>query len=155
MLNEVQVRLLTARSCNRRLGVESLLVLLLLHVLKQVEATFPDGSKLVTLHSPICKESGDLALALQGSFLPVPDSSVFTSAPPHPEQGLVPGEVITAVDPAMGSSIILNQGRKCEELRVLNTADRPIQVGSHYHFIETNPYLKFDRRRSYGMRLNM
>src|SRR3954469_12501346 len=47
----------------------------------QVEGTFPDGSKLVTVHHPIASENGDLVLALQGSFLPVPDVSVFQSLP--------------------------------------------------------------------------
>lgn len=51
--------------------------------------------------------------------------------------------------------IELNAGRKTVTLIVSNTGDRPIQVGSHYHFFETNPALKFDRRRARGMRLNI
>jgi urease len=114
----------------------------------QVEATFPDGCKLVSLHGPICRTDGDLALALHGSFLPVPALSAF---PAHPEEGLVPGHVL--VERAV--AVRLNAGREALQLTVLNTADNPVQVGSHYHFIEANPYLRFDRRASYGMRLNM
>ena len=51
--------------------------------------------------------------------------------------------------------IELNKGRKTVTLSVANTGDRPIQVGSHYHFFETNPALKFDRKKSRGMRLNI
>ena len=51
--------------------------------------------------------------------------------------------------------IELNAGRKTVSLPVINTGDRPIQVGSHYHFFETNPALKFDRRQARGMRLNI
>jgi urease beta subunit len=52
-------------------------------------------------------------------------------------------------------SLLINKGRRVTELLVTNSADRPIQVGSHYHFIESNPLLEFDRTRSYGMRLNI
>lgn len=113
----------------------------------QVEGTFEDGTKLVTVHHPIAAEQGDLALALHGSFLPVPDASAF-AAPAEPEP--VPGELL----PAAGS-VTLNAGREAIPLRVTNLADRPIQVGSHYHFIEANPYLRFDRRRAYGRRLDV
>ena len=50
---------------------------------------------------------------------------------------------------------MINKGRKVIELKVTNHADRPIQIGSHYHFIESNPLLEFDREKSYGMRLNI
>eukprot|EP01038_Epipyxis_sp_PR26KG_P009206 gene9206-12416_t len=113
----------------------------------QIEATFPDGTKLVTLHHPVSQTDGDLKLALAGSFLPIPDASIF---PSHPEEGLIPGEVYP-----LNGDIIINTGRDFIELLVENKADRPIQVGSHYHFIETNPYLSFNRRLSYGMRLNI
>jgi urease subunit beta len=53
-----------------------------------------------------------------------------------------PGELICAA-----GDIILNEGREAIELLVANTGDRPVQVGSHYHFAETNPALEFDRRR--------
>jgi urease len=51
--------------------------------------------------------------------------------------------------------IVLNLHRRALTLKVVNKADRPIQIGSHYHFIEANPYLVFDRQRAYGMRLNI
>ena len=51
--------------------------------------------------------------------------------------------------------IELNKGRKTVTLSVANSGDRPIQVGSHYHFFETNPALKFDRKKARGMRLNI
>ena len=86
----------------------------------QVEATFPDGTKLVTVHEPIRGASTRAA----------------------------PGEVIAAE-----GEIELNQGRKTVTLKVANTGDRPIQVGSHYHFFETNPALDFDRKKARGMRL--
>ena len=61
--------------------------------------------------------------------------------------------------PAKSSSkdgdIELNDGRKTVTLTVANTGDRPIQVGSHYHFFETNPALKFDRKKARGMRLDI
>jgi urease subunit gamma/beta len=112
----------------------------------QVEGTFPDGSKLVTVHHPIVTENGDLTLALHGSFLPVPDVSVFK---PEPEDG-VPG----AYDITEGE-LELNAGRGTEQLEVTNLGDRPIQVGSHYHFIETNAALRFDREKAYGKRLDI
>ncbi|MEE9314782.1 MAG: urease subunit beta [Rhizobiaceae bacterium] len=61
-----------------------------------------------------------------------------------------PGEIITA-----SGSITLNEGAKSLTLKVANTGDRPIQVGSHYHFFETNPALEFDRNDARGMRLNI
>ena len=114
----------------------------------QVEATFPDGTKLVTVHHPIAAEHGDLALALHGSFLPVPDRSAF--ADPPADGAAAPGELL----PADGE-IELNAGRAAVSLRVTNLADRPIQVGSHYHFVEANPYLRFDRGKAYGRRLDI
>ena len=51
--------------------------------------------------------------------------------------------------------IELNAGRKTVTLSVANTGDRPIQVGSHYHFFETNPAMKFERKKARGMRLNI
>ena len=113
----------------------------------QVEGTFPDGTKLVTVHHPIAAEHGDLALALHGSFLPVPPTSTF-DAPP--EAGPTPGEVITT-----DGEIEVNAGREAISLTVTNLADRPIQVGSHYHFAEVNPYLRLDRGRAYGRRLDI
>src|SRR5689334_13502905 len=96
----------------------------------QVEGTFPDGSKLVTVHQPISTERGDLTLCLYGSFLPLPKEEVFGSLQ-GPE--VSPGEVQT-----VGEPILLNQGRRTLIIEVTNRGDRPIQVGSHYHFGETN-----------------
>ena len=61
-----------------------------------------------------------------------------------------PGELICAA-----GDIILNEGREAIELLVANTGDRPVQVGSHYHFAETNPALEFDRAAAHGQRLNI
>ena len=88
----------------------------------QVEATFPDGTKLVTVHNPIRGASG----------------------------ALPPGEVM----PQAGD-LTLNEGRDAIVLEVANTGDRPIQVGSHYHFLETNPVLRFERDKARGMRLDI
>ena len=63
---------------------------------------------------------------------------------------MIPGEMETA-----DGEIELNVGRPAITLVVTNTGDRPIQVGSHYHFFETNPALKFDRKKSRGMRLDI
>jgi urease subunit beta len=63
---------------------------------------------------------------------------------------MIPGEMFIKE-----GEITLNAGRKTVSLTVTNTGDRPIQVGSHYHFFETNPALKFDRKKSRGMRLDI
>jgi urease subunit beta len=63
---------------------------------------------------------------------------------------MIPGEIITAK-----GDITLNAGAKAVEITVANSGDRPIQVGSHYHFFETNPALKFERKASRGMRLDI
>jgi urease subunit gamma/beta len=112
----------------------------------QVEGTFPDGTKLVTVHQPIASENGDLALALYGSFLPVPDVSAFKSMADDGQPGASEVE---------DREIELNAGRPMVDLKVTNLGDRPIQVGSHYHFIETNPFLQFDRAAAYGKRLDI
>ncbi len=64
--------------------------------------------------------------------------------------GLVPGEIITA-----SGDIELNEGAPTVTLKVANSGDRPIQVGSHYHFFETNEALRFDRDKARGMRLDI
>jgi urease subunit gamma/beta len=87
----------------------------------QVEATFADGTKLVTVHQPI-PSSGERA----------------------------PGEYLLADEP-----IAANVGRRTIRLEVANSGDRPIQIGSHYHFFETNDALRFDRPTALGMRLNV
>lgn len=63
---------------------------------------------------------------------------------------MIPGEIIAA-----DGEIELNSGRETVTVLVANTGDRPIQVGSHYHFFETNPALKFDREASRGFRLDI
>jgi len=63
---------------------------------------------------------------------------------------MIPGETKIAA-----GDIELNAGRKTLSLAVTNSGDRPIQVGSHYHFFETNEALRFERDRAYGMRLNI
>ena len=63
---------------------------------------------------------------------------------------MIPGEMFI-----QDGDIELNKGRKTVTLTVANTGDRPIQVGSHYHFFETNPALKFERKKARGMRLNI
>jgi urease subunit gamma/beta len=87
----------------------------------QVEATFPDGTKLVTVHDPIPAGSG-----------------------------FAPGEVVTDE-----SAVTLNEGREVVTLIVTNTGDRPVQVGSHYHFAQVNPALSFDRDKARGFRLDI
>jgi urease subunit gamma/beta len=113
----------------------------------QVEGTFPDGSKLVTVHQPVVRDDGDLALALYGSFLPVPKLEAFGAAAPPPDvpgaYGVQPGE------------LELNAGRRATHVTVTNTGDRPVQVGSHYPFAETNRALEHDRAAAAGMRLDI
>jgi urease subunit gamma/beta len=97
--------------------------------LLQVEGCFPDGTKLVSVHDPI---------------RPHPDSVEPATA------GLKPGELI----PADGE-IEINSGRRRQALTATNRGDRPIQIGSHYHFFEANRALEFDRALSFGMRLDI
>ena len=92
----------------------------------QVECVFPDGTKLVTVHEPIRAAAG---------------------AAPDPEH---PG-VVTARD----GSIDLNAGRRSLKLTAVNTGDRPIQIGSHFHFFEVNKAMEFDRAAAFGMRLDI
>lgn len=87
----------------------------------QVEATFPDGTKLVTVHNPIC-----------------------------PSGKVTPGEQFIEE-----GDIELNAGKDTASIEVTNTADRPIQVGSHFHFFEVNKALEFKRSLAYGMRLDI
>jgi len=63
---------------------------------------------------------------------------------------MIPGEIKVAK-----GDIEINKGRRTATLEVTNTGDRPIQVGSHYHFFETNEALRFDRGKAYGCRLNI
>ncbi|KAJ6264544.1 Urease [Drechslerella dactyloides] len=120
----------------------------------QVEGTFKDGTYLVTVHSPIASEDGDLNMALYGSFLPVPDNDTLFPVAEAAEYEFErqPGAVVVAV---REKAIVLAEGRKRIGMRVVNKGDRPVQIGSHYHFIETNPQLEFDRLQSYGFRLDI
>jgi urease subunit gamma/beta len=117
----------------------------------QVEGTFPDGTKLVTIHHPIALEHGDLQLALYGSFLPVPDAKADRPADRSEDLGAgSPGEILP-----LPGDLEINAGRDAIQLLVTNSGDRPVQVGSHYHFAETNRALVFDRARAYGRRLDI
>ena len=91
----------------------------------QVEPMFEDGQKLVTVHQPI-------------------------GAGSKPVEGVVPGEVRAAE-----GEIELNAGRERVTLVVRNSGDRPVQVGSHFHFFEVNGALDFDRAAAFGMRLDV
>ncbi|MGD0677526.1 MAG: urease subunit gamma [Polyangiaceae bacterium] len=117
----------------------------------QVEGTFPDGSKLVTVHEPIALATVDLSMALYGSFLPLPPAEIFPPLPPVSDVASpAPGEIF--VTPG---TITLNVGRETVELSVKSVGDRPIQVGSHYPFAETNSALVFDRSLAAGRRLDI
>jgi len=116
----------------------------------QVEGTFPDGTKLVTVHHPIVAERGERALAFYGSFLPQGPESARAAG----HAAITLHGPVGAIIPGAGD-VILNASRETVELPVTNRGDRPIQVGSHYPFIETNRALAFDRRAAYGMRLDI
>ncbi len=88
----------------------------------QTEATFDDGTKLVTVHNPIATKKSNI----------------------------IPGEYFIEDD-----EIELNKDKKIITIEVQNRGDRPIQVGSHYHFFEVNAFLVFDREKAYGMRLDI
>lgn len=93
----------------------------------QVEGTFPDGTKLVTVHDPI--RPGKLKAGTKA---------------------VTPGEILTPDE-----DIELNVGRRKVKVKAVNTGDRPIQIGSHYHFFEANKALDFDRGASFGMHLDI
>lgn len=125
-------------------------VLATLHEI-QVEGTFPSGTYLVTVHNPISSDDGDLARALYGSFLPIPNADLFSLPRTEDfEPARQPGAVVT-----LKTHVECNRGRRRVRLRVTSRGDRPIQVGSHYHFTETNPQLDFDRSKAYGYRLDI
>ncbi|GAA4122988.1 urease subunit beta [Aminobacter aganoensis] len=92
----------------------------------QVEATFRDGTKLVTVHEPLRPAAGAAA------------------------DDVEPGAIV-----AEDGDIELNAGRRKLTLKVVNTGDRPVQIGSHYHFFEVNKALDFDRAAAFGMRLDI
>src|ERR1700761_9526740 len=97
----------------------------MMHII-QVECVFPDGTKLVTVHEPI---------------RPAPGSEADSE---HPGR----------VDAQQGS-LELNAGRRTTTLTAVNTGDRPIQIGSHFHFFEVNKALEFDRAAAFNMRLDI
>lgn len=96
-----------------------------LATLIQVEGMFPDGAKMITVHNPIRPGTESTATAV------------------------IPGELL----PAEGD-IELSPDRERVTLEVLNTGDRPVQIGSHYHFFEVNRALHFERAAAFGMRLD-
>ena len=112
----------------------------------QVEGTFEDGTKLVTVHDPIALDDGDLALALHGSFLPVPDLGVFGRTVPAIPSGRI--EVLPG-------HIELYAGRARTIVEVTSRGDRPIQVGSHFPFAQVNAALEFDRSVAEGKHLDI
>ncbi len=112
----------------------------------QIEGTFPDGTKLVTVHHPICDKQLDSGWALYGSGLEKSNQNIVVDNVVN----RTPGGKLLGED-----LIVLNADRKLIELDVTNEGDRPVQVGSHYNFIECNPMLKFDREQSLGFRLNI
>ena len=91
----------------------------------QVEGTFPDGTKLVTVHDPI-----------------------------RPGKKKVGGVSPCELDCEEGE-IEINAGRRSVTIKVVNTGDRPVQIGSHYHFFETNKALEFNRASAFGLRLDI
>ena len=115
----------------------------------QVEGTFPDGTKLVTVHHPIAAARGSIELALYGSFISPSPARARTGADPVGVDARV-----GAIDAAPGE-IVLNDGREAVRVAVTNAGDRPIQVGSHYPFAETNRALGFDRAVAQGRRLDI
>jgi urease subunit gamma/beta len=92
----------------------------------QVEGVFPDGTKLVTIHEPIRPAAGSLADTLE------------------------PGRIL-----AGEGDVALCAGRPRVTVQVVNTGDRPVQIGSHYHFFEVNKALDFDRALAFAMRLDI
>src|SRR5207302_8722995 len=106
---------------------------------------------LITVHHPIASENGNLSLALYGSYLPVPDLSLFNPSPGTES----PLDFEPGAYEIREGELELNAGRETVTLAVTNLGDRPVQVGSHYHFIETNPQLRFDRAKAYGKRLDI
>ena len=92
----------------------------------QVECVFPDGTKLVTVHEPV--------RPLEGGAI----------------DDLEPGALVVGE-----GDIELNAGRRSVTVEAVNTGDRPVQIGSHYHFFEVNKAVSFDRAKAFGMRLDI
>ncbi len=100
----------------------------------QIEATFPDGTKLVTVHQPILPALTQHAMSISDGLA----------------DEIIPGEVLLSEE-----SVEINSGSLPTEISVVNHGDRPVQVGSHYHFYEVNDALEFDRVSARGKRLNI
>ncbi|KAJ2896408.1 Urease [Coemansia aciculifera] len=146
----------------------------------QIEGTFRDGTFLVTVHDPVCSVDGDLQLALYGSGIDIGQNAgrgdrISAQSLDEEERvarlgalndDLFPwSEALAAefdgprasagrVETAAGS-IEINQGRTRYALLVTNHGDRPVQIGSHYHFAESNARLEMDRGIAYGRRLDI
>src|SRR5699024_9551213 len=120
--------------------------------LLQVEATMPDGTKLVTLMHPV---QGDMSAesnsqpAADWELPSIPDSEV-------PDEAFDVGEPehVGHIDFAEGD-IAINKTRARREVVIVNTGDRPVQVGAHYHLAEVNKALAFDREKAFGYRLDI
>jgi len=118
-------------------GVADMITLL------QVEAVFTDGSRLVSIHHPIKIISMDqLQQSTKTKSTLYPDKTGF-----KPDKDVIVGGVITYKD-----EICYNLDRQTLSIKVRNTGDRPIQVGSHFHFFEVNRYMEFDRSQAFGMK---
>ncbi|CAG8006553.1 unnamed protein product [Penicillium salamii] len=118
----------------------------------QVEGTFETGTHLITIYHPVSTDDGDFKMALYGSFLPVPLPDPF---PVINEADFHPLAMPGAVRPAESGNIILNPGRPRVTLTVTNKGTRAVYIGSHFHFMETNPDLEFDREKAYGYHLDL
>ncbi len=112
----------------------------------QIEGTFPDGTKLVTVHHPICNDVLDNNLALYGSGLQKSGEKIEVNNLSNP----TPGKTLLRE-----GSLELNTGRLSLTMTVINSGDRPVQVGSHYPFAETNKALVFDRSAALNYRLDI
>lgn len=112
----------------------------------QVEGTFVDGTKMISIHNPIQKSNLPPDLALYGSGLVKNDLKIKTDN----STGYIPGNT-----DIQEGDIEINKYRKTKLIEVTNNGSRPIQVGSHCNFVETNRYLSFDRNEAVGYRLNI
>lgn len=112
----------------------------------QVEGTFKDGTKLVSVHSPI-SDVNDLSFAFYGTSIKA-EEKYFTDE--NSETDVIPGEIIPSAE---NIDLFPSRSRIC--LQITNYGDRPVQVGSHYHFFEVNPWLEFDRTQAYGRKLDI
>ncbi len=112
----------------------------------QVEGTLLDGTKLVSVHEPICNTALSAELALYGSGLVRSEKKIITDNC----MNVIPGEIET-----LEEDIELNEGREIITVSVMNMGTRAVQVGSHCNFSEVNKALSFDRISTIGFRLNI